>query len=183
MRIHRIARDQWICAPPREVFEFFSNAANLDAITPEWLGFLILTPLPLEMRTGARLEYRLRLAALPVHWRTRISLWDPPRGFVDVQESSPFALWEHRHRFTPRDGGVLMHDHVRFALPFGPLGDLAYALAVRSALAAIFDHRYECVRERFPSESEPGAQASPERAGYAAGSTGSEGSVEGSERR
>lgn len=152
MRIHRIDRDQWLSAPLDEVFGFFSDAANLDAITPAWLGFRILTPLPLEMRSGARIDYQLRLAGVPVNWTTRISLWDPPRVFVDVQESGPFALWEHRHRFTPQAGGVLMQDRVRYALPFGPLGDVAYALAVRSALAAIFDHRFACVRSRFGGE-------------------------------
>jgi len=159
VRIHRIARDQWLSASLDAVFGFFSNAANLDAITPDWLGFRILTPLPVEMRIGARLEYRLQLAGIPVRWRTRISHWDPPHGFVDVQESGPFALWEHRHRFTPSNGGVLMQDQVRYALPLGPLGEVAHALAVRSALAAIFDHRYACVLERFAPEAEHDALA------------------------
>jgi len=151
MRIHALEREQWIDAPPDAVFAFFSDAANLDAITPRWLGFRILTPLPVTMRAGARIEYRLRLAGVPAAWRTRIANWDPPHGFVDVQERGPFALWEHEHRFAPRGGGVLMRDVVRYSLPLGPLGALAHALAVRAALAAIFDHRFARVRERFAS--------------------------------
>jgi ligand-binding SRPBCC domain-containing protein len=149
VKVHLLARDQWLAAPLDAVFAFFSDAANLDAITPAWVGFRILTPLPIEMRPGARIDYRLRLAGVPVRWRTRISVWDPPRGFIDVQESGPFALWEHQHRFEPHGDGVLMQDRVRYALPFGPLGSVAHAVAVRAALAAIFDHRFACVGERM----------------------------------
>lgn len=149
MKVHLLARDQWLAAPLDAVFGFFSDAANLDAITPAWVGFRILTPLPIEMRPGAHIDYRLRLGGVPVRWRTRISSWDPPRGFVDVQESGPFALWEHEHRFEPHGDGVLMRDRVRYALPLGPLGRVAHAVAVRAALAAIFDHRFACVGERL----------------------------------
>lgn len=139
MKVYRLER----------VFAFFSDAGNLDAITPSWVGFRILTPLPLAMRAGARIEYRLRLAGVPISWRTRIATWDPPRGFVDVQERGPYALWEHTHGFAPCGDGVLMHDRVRYALPLGALGRLAHLLAVRAALAAIFDHRFDRIRERF----------------------------------
>ena len=104
------------------------------------------------MQAGARIEYWLRLAGIPVRWRTAIQSWDPPDGFVDVEERGPYALWEHTHRFAPCSGGTLMRDSVRYALPLGPLGALAHALAVRAALAAIFDHRFLRVRELFPAE-------------------------------
>jgi hypothetical protein len=149
MRVHVLEREQWIPADRDRVFGFFSDAANLEAITPGWLGFEIRTPVPLALATGARIEYRLRLAGAPLRWRTRIDSWDPPHGFVDVQESGPFALWEHTHRLLPLGGGILMQDVVRHALPLGPLGALAYALGVRAALAAIFDFRFARVRERF----------------------------------
>jgi ligand-binding SRPBCC domain-containing protein len=149
VREYRLERQQWIAAAPDRVFRFFSDAANLETITPTWLGFRIATPLPISMRVGTTIEYRLRLAGLPVRWRTRIARWDPPEGFVDLQERGPYALWEHQHRFRPLGGGVLMTDRVRYGLPLGPLGTLAHTLAVRAALAAIFDHRYRRVRELF----------------------------------
>lgn len=149
MRTHRLERDQFLPVDLERAFAFFADARNLDALTPAWLGFRIRTPLPIEMRPDARIDYRLRLAGLPVSWRTRIAVWDPPRGFVDVQERGPYALWEHTHAFAPCVGGVLMTDVVRYALPLGPLGDAAHALAVRAALAAIFDHRFARIREHF----------------------------------
>ena len=154
MKIHRLEREQWIEAPLERAFAFFSDAANLETLTPGWVGFQFLTPLPIEMRAGAQIEYRLRLAGVPLRWRTLVTSWDAPHGFVDVQESGPYALWEHTHRFSACGEGVLMRDAVRYALPFGPLGAAAHALAVRGALAAIFDHRFLRIREIFATEAD-----------------------------
>ncbi|MCU0668659.1 MAG: SRPBCC family protein [Myxococcota bacterium] len=151
MKIHVLEREQWIPATRERVFAFFADAANLETLTPPWLGFRILTPLPIAMRDDARIEYRIRLAGVPLRWRTRIVRWDPPLGFVDVQESGPYALWEHTHRFEPCGDGVRMTDVVRYALPLGPLGGVAHALAVRAALAAIFDYRFARIRTLFPA--------------------------------
>lgn len=150
MKVHVLEREQWIPATRERVFAFFADAGNLETLTPGWLGFRILTPLPIAMRDGARIEYRIRLAGVPLRWRTRIARWDPPHGFVDVQEKGPYALWEHTHRIEPCGDGVRMTDLVRYALPLGPLGGLAHALAVRAALAAIFDHRFARIRALFP---------------------------------
>jgi len=144
-----LEREQRLPATPERVFAFFCDAANLDALTPPWVGFRILTPLPIAMCRGALIEYRLRLAGVPVRWRTRIVEWEPPRGFVDVQERGPYALWEHTHQFAADATGVWMRDRVRYALPLGPLGEMAHALAVRASLAAIFDYRFARIRERF----------------------------------
>jgi ligand-binding SRPBCC domain-containing protein len=151
VKIHVLEREQWIPASLEEIVAFFADAANLDALTPPWLRFRILSPLPIEMRQGARIEYQLRLAGVPIRWRTRITKWDPPYAFVDVQERGPYAQWEHSHQFRPCADGVWMADVVRYALPFGPLGELAHALGVRATLAAIFDYRFAQIRERFGS--------------------------------
>ena len=136
-----LEREQLLDAPLDVVFAFFSDAGNLAAITPKWLGFEIHTPLPVAMRVGLRLDYTIRLAGIPLRWRTRIARWDPPRRFVDVQERGPYALWEHSHFFEVRPAGVWMTDRVRYRLPFGALGRALHALAVRRALEAIFDYR------------------------------------------
>lgn len=146
METYLLEREQWIPRPLPEVFEFFARAENLGRITPPWMHFRIRTPLPIEMRVGTRIEYTIRLAGLPLHWRTRITTWEPMRRFEDVQERGPYALWEHEHRFAVREGGVLMADRVRYALPLGVLGRGVHALAVRAVLAAIFDHRFQRIR-------------------------------------
>jgi len=147
MRIHRLEREQWVPGPLPAVFDFFSRAENLERITPGWLHFRIRTPLPIEMRVGTRIEYTIRLAGVPLRWRTRVSAWEPERHFADFQESGPYALWDHHHAFRAIGDGVLLSDRVRYALPFGPLGRATHALAVRAALAAIFDTRFLRIRE------------------------------------
>jgi ligand-binding SRPBCC domain-containing protein len=146
VRYHVLRREQVLPAPPEEVFPFFADAHNLEAITPPWLGFRVLTPWPVEMRPGALIEYRLRLRGIPLAWLTRISEWVPGVRFVDEQLSGPYRLWHHTHEFEPAGaGGTLMRDTVRYALPCWPLGEVAHALVVRRDLEAIFDHRREAV--------------------------------------
>jgi hypothetical protein len=42
-----------------EVFSFFSDAVNLEKITPVELGFKIISPLPTLMAPGTLIDYRL----------------------------------------------------------------------------------------------------------------------------
>jgi ligand-binding SRPBCC domain-containing protein len=131
---------------PDEVFPFFADARNLEAVTPPWLGFRVVTPGPISMAAGALIEYRLRLHGVPLRWRTTIAVWDPPRRFVDVQLSGPYRMWHHTHYFSRApDGGTVMRDTVRYALPFGPLGALAHRLLVQRDLDRIFDFRRDAV--------------------------------------
>ena len=57
----------------------------------------------------------------------------------------PYRLWHHTHTFEPDGDGTLMRDVVRYALPLGPLGELAHALLVRRDLDRIFDFRRDTV--------------------------------------
>jgi ligand-binding SRPBCC domain-containing protein len=147
---HVLRREQRLPAPPADVFPFFAEAGNLEAITPAWLSFGIVAPRPSDVRVGTLIEYRLRLHGIPVSWLTRIEEWVPGERFVDVQLRGPYALWHHTHEFeADGDGGTLMRDTVRYALPYGPLGEIAHRLFVARDLAAIFDHRTERVRAAF----------------------------------
>ena len=147
--IYRLTRSQLITRRLPEVFAFFSAAENLEAITPAFLRFRIATPLPIEMRAGARIDYTLSLWGLPIRWRTKITLWEPNVRFVDEQESGPYTLWQHSHEFEAHADGTRMRDRVDYQLPLGPLGSLAHALVVRRSLDAIFDYRRRAIAERF----------------------------------
>ena len=142
IRHHVLRREQRLPHPPEAVFPFFADAGNLEAITPPWLGFQILTPRPIEMAAGTLIEYRLRLHGVPVRWLTRIEAWEPGTRFVDAQVRGPYRLWHHTHEFAPDGaGGTIMRDTVRYRLPFGVLGAVAHRAFVARDLAAIFDHR------------------------------------------
>jgi len=143
---HELRTTTTLPLPIEEVFAFFSEAGNLERITPPELGFEIRTPLPIEMTKGALIEYTLRLFGLPIRWKTLISEWDPPHGFVDEQLKGPYTQWIHRHSFRPSGDHTIMEDHVRYRLPLWPLGELALPL-IRVQLKRIFGYRERAVRE------------------------------------
>lgn len=150
MGAHRLERTQLIPRPVAEVFPFFADAGNLARITPAWLGFELLTPRPIVMEVGARIDYRIRLLfGIPARWRTRIDAWEPGVRFVDTQERGPYRLWRHLHEFTPVDGGTLMRDVVDHDVGRGLAGALAWRVYVRRALDEIFDHRRRVISELF----------------------------------
>lgn len=149
MTIHVLERAQRIEAPLERTFDFFSDAANLEAITPPWLAFHVVTPGPVVMSVGTLIEYRLRLHRVPVRWRTRIVVWQPPERFVDVQLRGPYGLWHHTHSFEAQGSATIMRDRVRYSLPLGPVGELAHRAFVRRDLERIFDFRRAEVARRL----------------------------------
>lgn len=138
---HRLEREQLLPGTPEEVFPFFADARNLEALTPPFLGFRILTPLPIEMREGTLIDYSLSLFGAPMRWKTRIAAWEPGVRFVDEQLSGPYAFWRHTHSFERRGDGTLMRDVVEYREPLGPLGSLAHHLFVARTVERIFDFR------------------------------------------
>ena len=112
MRVRNFDSQLWLPQPRDKVFAVFSDAANLDAITPPWLNFRTVTPGPIEMHLGTMIDYNLRVHGFPVRWRSEITAWEPPTRFVDEQRSGPYRLWIHEHIFTERDGGTLVGDRV-----------------------------------------------------------------------
>lgn len=146
MTRHKFQSELWLPRPPDGLFPFFADAANLDALTPPWLHFHIVTPPPIVMREGALIDYRLRVHGLPVRWRTRINAWQPPHRFVDEQVRGPYRQWIHEHTFEPRAGGSLVRDVVHYAVP---LDFLTHRWFVRPDVERIFRFRSEALRKHF----------------------------------
>ena len=146
MRIREFKTELWLPLPPEKVFPFFADAFNLEAITPPWLNFNILTPRPIPMREGTLIDYRLRVRGLPLRWRTRISAWQPPHRFVDEQLRGPYRQWIHTHTFEVRDGGTLCRDIVQYAVLFDYI---MHPLFVRRDVEKIFAFRQAALRARF----------------------------------
>jgi len=151
MTIHTLDTELLVPQTREDLFPFFCDASNLERITPPELRFRILTPRPIEMVEGALIEYRLRLWGIPFSWRTRISSWTPPESFVDEQISGPFGLWVHRHDFVHADAGTLIRDHVDYALPLAPVGELVHPL-LRRQLTRIFRYRQEVLHGLFRTD-------------------------------
>lgn len=140
---------QWIPAGIEPAFDFFSNARNLERITPPFLNFEVVGMSTAQIQQGSLIDYRLKLHGVPVKWRTLIESWEPRRMFVDTQLKGPYQLWHHTHRFEELAGGVLIEDQVFFRLPIGWLGDLVAGAFVRSDVEKIFDYRREVIAGIF----------------------------------
>jgi len=146
MKIREFKSEIWLPLQPEHLFSFFADAANLEAITPPWLRFKILTPAPIEMRDGTLIDYTLLIHGLPVKWRTRINGWQPPHVFVDEQLRGPYRKWIHQHTFDRVDGGTLMRDIVNYAVPFD---FVVHSWLVRPDIEKIFRYRSDHLRRRF----------------------------------
>jgi len=146
MKVFTLRRQQVLPGAPEAVFPFFADARNLEAITPPLLRFEVVTPEPIEMRVGTLIQYRLRLRGVSINWLTSIQAWEPGVRFVDQQVRGPYALWHHTHEFEAHGAGeTLMTDTVRYAIGFGPFGELAARAFVHRDVANIFDFRREAV--------------------------------------
>jgi ligand-binding SRPBCC domain-containing protein len=151
MRVRNFESQLWLPQPRGKVFAFFSDAKNLDLITPPWLHFRTIASGQTELREGTVMNHRLRIHGFPLRWRSQITHWDPPSRFVDQQVRGPYRLWIHEHRFEKRDGGTLVHDHVRYAVLFD---FLIHRLFIRSDIERIFVYREQKLREIFVSQSQ-----------------------------
>jgi ligand-binding SRPBCC domain-containing protein len=144
-RRHVLVRSSFVPRPRGEVWAFFADPHNLEAITPGFLRFAVETPRPIATASGTVVDYRLSLCGIPFRWRSRLEEVVPGASFVDVQLRGPYRAWRHLHTFEDAPGGTLVGDRVEYELPLGPLGDLAHAAFVGRTLRRIFDHRAERV--------------------------------------
>ncbi len=147
MKKRTLEAEMWLPLDVRTVFAFFSDAGNLEALTPPWLKFNILTPQPISMAAGTLIDYKLYLHHVPIRWRTEITAWNPPVQFVDEQLSGPYHLWRHRHDFEERDGGTWVRDHVDYRSRGWILEPIVNRLLVAPDLLAIFTYRQQRIRE------------------------------------
>jgi ligand-binding SRPBCC domain-containing protein len=149
--IHKLERTQVVPIPIHAAFDFFSDPRNLQRLTPDTVHFQFLKAPPEKVSPGTVLEYRLRLWGVPVKWRTRIEIVEAPTRFIDVQDKGPYAMWRHTHSFRELDANrTEIRDAVDFAMPLGPLGEIAYRLMVAGSLRQIFDYRADALRQLFP---------------------------------
>jgi ligand-binding SRPBCC domain-containing protein len=123
-------------------FAFFSDAANLERLTPPSLRFTILTPRPIVMREGAIIDYRITMRGVPMAWQSRIDVWEPGVRFVDRQVIGPYRWWRHEHRFEAWIGGTLVEDHVEYLPRFAFLS----GRLVERELARIFSFRQHALQ-------------------------------------
>jgi ligand-binding SRPBCC domain-containing protein len=151
MAAHSIKVVQNIPVSLERAWDFFSNPANLQAITPDNMGFKVISKHHGEvMYAGQIIEYKVRpVLNIPLYWMTEITQVKDKQYFIDEQRFGPYSLWHHQHHFKAIPGGVEMTDIVHYKNPLGFLGRIANTLFVKKQLEGIFDYRFKKVEELF----------------------------------
>ena len=142
------------CVLPQDVeqvFPFFADAYQLEAITPPYLNFRVLTPRPIDMHAGQLIDYQLRLHRIPIGWKTKISAWEPNERFIDEAIKSPYKFWHHEHLFEPCADGTRVIEIVHYGVPGGAL---IHALLVRREVQKIFEYREQVLKSIFKPQTQ-----------------------------
>ena len=143
---YRLTSEVRLPAPRDQVFALFSDALQLERLTPSWLNFSVITPPPIEMHAGTLIDYRLKLHGIPLKWQSRIDCWEPPVRFSDVQVRGPYRFWEHLHSFEEDGDGTICRDEVEYDF-WG--GEFVHELLVKKDLTQIFTYRLKVLDEIF----------------------------------
>jgi ligand-binding SRPBCC domain-containing protein len=160
MKLHTIHSTLMLPISVNEGWDFFSNPKNVSLITPPSLGLEITSDVPETIYPGAIITYRVRpILGIPVTWVTEITHLRKPYLFVDEQRYGPYKFWHHKHLFREVDGGIEVEDLVHYALPFGPLGQIANGVMIQKELDEIFAFRRRYLTMKFGSLPMKGTEA------------------------
>lgn len=152
MKIYTLKAKQRLPISLQEAWDFLSDPKNLKTITPDYMGFEIVSGADRKMYPGQVIQYVVTpIAGIKNTWVTEITHVVDKKYFVDEQRFGPYALWHHKHFLTEIAGGVLMEDVIDYKVPFGLLGRLAHPILVEPKLKEIFAYREQKLIELFGS--------------------------------
>ncbi len=151
MGVYTINTKQNLPISLQQAWDFLSSAKNLKEITPDHMGFHILTEnLPEKVYPGMMIKYTVRpVMNIPMLWVTEITQVKDLQFFIDEQRVGPYRIWHHEHHLKEINGGVEMRDIVTYQPPMGFLGSIANALFIKAQLKNIFDYREKKLIELF----------------------------------
>lgn len=150
MKLYNLHSTQKLPISVEEAWNFLSDPRNLKVITPDYMGFEILSGADRPMFPGQIIQYIVTpIAGIKTKWVTEITHVKEGEYFVDEQRFGPYALWHHKHFIKAIPGGVEMEDVIDYKLPMGILGQMAHPFLVKPKLQEIFDYRQEKLLELF----------------------------------
>ncbi len=150
MKIYTLKSRQKLPISLQEAWDFLSDPKNLKKITPDYMGFEIISGADRPMYAGQIIQYIVTpVAGIKTKWVTEITHSVDKSYFVDEQRFGPYALWHHKHFIKEVPGGVLMEDIIDYKVPFGILGQLVHPILVKPKLKEIFEYREKKLIELF----------------------------------
>ncbi|MGB1210176.1 MAG: SRPBCC family protein [Lacinutrix venerupis] len=150
MKIYRLHKKQNLPITKEQAWEFLSSPENLKTITPDYMGFNILSGADRPMYAGQIIQYIVTpVLGIKTKWVTEITHVVDGEYFVDEQRFGPYALWHHKHFIKEIKGGVEMEDIIDYKIPMGIFGQLAHPILVKPKLEEIFNYRKEKLETLF----------------------------------
>lgn len=150
MKIYTLHTKQNLPISLDQAWEFMANPRNLKTITPDYMGFKMLSGDERDMFAGQIIQYIVTpVLGIPMKWVTEITHVVDKNYFVDEQRFGPYALWHHKHFLKKIPGGVEMEDIVDYKVPMGILGQIVHPFLVKPKLEEIFNYRREKLIELF----------------------------------
>ncbi len=150
MKIYTLTAKQNLPISIDKAWDFLSDPANLKIITPDYMGFEIISGADRKMFSGQIIQYIVTpVLGIKNKWVTEITHIKDKRYFVDEQRFGPYALWHHKHFLKEIPGGVEMEDVIDYKIPFGVLGQLIHPILVKPKLKEIFEYREQKLNELF----------------------------------
>ncbi|MGE5943812.1 MAG: SRPBCC family protein [Flavobacteriales bacterium] len=150
MKVYTLYKKQLLPISTAEAWAFLSDPKNLKTITPDYMGFDILSGADRPMFAGQIIQYIVKpVFGIKTKWITEITHVVDGTYFVDEQRFGPYALWHHKHFIKEIDGGVEMEDIIDYKVPFGFLGQLVQPILVKPKLEEIFNYRTKKLEELF----------------------------------
>lgn len=142
MKLYTLHRRQKLSISTQEAWDFLADPKNLKTITPDYMGFDIVSGGDKKMYPCQIIQYIVTpIAGIKTNWVTEITQVKEGEYFVDEQRSGPYALWHHKHFITEIDGGVEMEYLIHYKLPLNVIGQLVHSFLVKPKLDEIFDYR------------------------------------------
>lgn len=151
MKIYTLNKIQSFSLDLDTCWDFFSNPANLQSITPPDLGLVLKSRLPHTMYPGMIIEYTVKpILGIKQTWVTEITHLNKPHYFVDEQRYGPYKFWHHQHHFKEiGNGRIEVIDIVNYSLPFDPFSRIIHDFFISKRLNNIFDYRKQVLEKKF----------------------------------
>ncbi|MDH7914281.1 SRPBCC family protein [Winogradskyella sp. SYSU M77433] len=142
MKIYTLHKKQNLPISVDEAWDFLSDPKNLKTITPDYMGFHILSGSDRPMFPGQIIQYIVTpVLGIKTKWVTEITHVKDKEYFVDEQRFGPYSLWHHKHFIKPIEGGIEMEDIIDYKVPMGILGQMVHPILVKPKLEEIFNYR------------------------------------------
>tara|TARA_B100000780_G_scaffold248986_1_gene194538 strand:+ start:1042 stop:1509 length:468 start_codon:yes stop_codon:yes gene_type:complete len=150
LKLYHLETIQKLPITPKRAWDFLSEPKNLKRITPDYMGFEIVSGLSDRMFAGQIIQYIVTpIFGIPTRWVTEITHVDEGNYFVDEQRFGPYDLWHHKHFIKPIKNGVEMLDVIDYKIPLGILGQMVHPIIVAPKLKEIFEYRKKALIQIF----------------------------------